>query len=192
MSCPPAIPLPAYSAQCKCTVTSMASAEWNGTVLSANKIAKCGEKGILLLVERGVPGIVDDDEPRVRDRLVVGFAKDRWHKSILVAPDEQSRHRDAVQPFCEMRVVEPRLVGEPRHGAAVLGVKMRADLCHVAEAARGALLVGIKAPQILLDRHAEDVVDRFAAGGYADRADQREARQPRLVAYRQLCGDPAA
>jgi len=57
---------------------------------------------------------------------------------------------------------------------------------------RGPLGIGVKPAQILLDRHAEDVGDRPAVRGNADRADQGQAGEPRGIAHRQLGRDPAA
>jgi hypothetical protein len=97
-----------------------------------------------------------------------------------------------VQPFGEIGVVETRAIGEPRHGRAVFRDQLGIHFRHVADPPRRAFLIGVKPAQILLDRHAEDVGDRLARGGDANRPDQGQAGEPRGAAHRQLSGDPAA
>ena len=97
-----------------------------------------------------------------------------------------------MQPFAEIRAVEARAIGQSRHRCPVLRDQLHIHFRHIADPPRRAFLIGVEAAQILLDRHAEDVGDRLAAGGDANRADQGQARQPCRIAHCQLGGDPAA
>src|SRR4051794_2617922 len=73
--------------------------------------AEGGEKGVLLFVERGVTGIRQHDEARARDQRPVRLAEGGRHDPVGLAPDQQGRHVDPVQPFFQTRVVKARPVG---------------------------------------------------------------------------------
>jgi len=109
------------------------------------KIVEGGEERRPLLVERRVAGSGQYDKPGARDQRAVGLAEFWWHEAVHLAPDEQGRHVDAMQPLAEIGVVETRPVGQPRHGRAILRDQLRVDFRHVADPPRRAFLIGVKA-----------------------------------------------
>ena len=53
-------------------------------------------------------------------RSAIGLAVGLGENLVAVAPYDQRRHVDAVQPLAQLRIVEPRLPGEVRGPELVL------------------------------------------------------------------------
>src|SRR5690348_2371779 len=69
---------------------------------------------------RKMPAARDDLDARSRHQpLELARVRDR-EQPIVLAPYDLHRNVDAVQPLAQVRVVQTRLPGEPRHRVAVL------------------------------------------------------------------------
>ena len=117
----------------------------------------------------------------------------RRHDLVVVAPDDQRRQFDAVQPLLEIGIEPARLPAELRHGEAVpqhhvhlrLARRQRQD-------AVGEGLVVIEVAHRLLRPPDEIVAARHALDADAGRRELDEAAEARAVADQDLGGEPAA
>ena len=75
------------------------------------------DSGLLDMWE--VPALIHHDEARVRQALLPQRRVGRRHDLVIVAPDDQRRQLDAVQPLLKIRIKPARLPAELRHRKAV-------------------------------------------------------------------------
>jgi hypothetical protein len=136
-------------------------------------------------------GVRDHRKHRIGNEAPIGFAEFRRHESVILSPDQQGRHVDAVQPFREVRIHKAR-IGKAHDRAAIAHQQVRIGRREHLQPAPHAIGIEIEPARILFRAHAEHVVQRHAVGGDPDGADEREACQPRGVANRKLGRDPAA
>ena len=142
---------------------------------------------------RDVAAVFDDMQPRARDQRGVRGPM-RWRDElVVVTPNEQRRHADAVQPLVQMRIVEPRMPAEFRGGELVFGVgHQRVVRDRLRERGLRELLVVIEVADQLLARPHEQVAFRHTLHMNADRRRQRQRREPLATAHRDFRCDPAA
>ena len=126
-----------------------------------------------------------DDRLRSGDQALEGEGVFPGNELVVVAPKQQRRHVDAMQPFAQMRIVAARLPHQPCAGGPVLEVGVlelrplrrgdhRLGAVLVVEQVADALLVGAQEGIDLL--HAVDM----DAGG-ADERQRSEAGELRTA-----------
>src|SRR6516165_7990274 len=62
---------------------------------------------------RKMPAVLDNDGTRAWDQPLIGQRMLLWEQPIMIAPEQQRRHTDAMQPFLQLRVVAARLPDQP-------------------------------------------------------------------------------
>ena len=113
--------------------------------------------------------------------------------AVVVAPDQQGRHVDAVQPFGQIRIVAARLPGDLGDRGAVLQrdvFQFRPQ--RACDDVVGLFLIVKEVAQPLLVA-AQERIELLDAGDMeTGGAGQRERGQPLRAAHGELRGDPAA
>ena len=162
---------------------------------SPMKAFELGDEGSRLLDLRQMPAFGDDRPPSSP-----GSAADRRRRSpcgnsrSLVAPDQQRRHVDPVQPFVQVRD-RSRAAARPawRWSCGSSGRRPRAPAAATrAIIASAQLLIVEQVADALLVVAQEGVDLRHALDMDAGGADQRQRGEPAGVAHRKLGRDPAA
>ena len=144
---------------------------------------------------REMPGVGDDLHARAGNlrapRLAIRGADD----AVLLAPQQQRRDVDAVQPALQMRIVHVGLPAEPRECLAAARDAGEFGLRQPHQVALAVRRIGPGQAQILVARHrvhVGDVAVGHAADLDAERIGQHQPGEAPRVAHRHLGGDPAA
>ena len=117
----------------------------------------------------------------------------RRHHLVLIAPDDERRQLDAMQPFLEIGIVPARLPAELGRGEAVLEHRIDLLLGRLQrERDIGISLVVEDVAQQLFAIPDEEIARGHALDADAGRGDERQALGAAPIANEDLGGDPAA
>ena len=147
--------------------------------------SQCGKWPALEMTSMRAPGI------SAAPGLAIGGADD----AVLLAPQQQRRDVDAMQPALQMRVVHVRLPAEPRERLAAARDAGKFGLRQLHQVALAVRRIGPGEAHVLVARHrvhVGDVAVGHAADLDAERIDQHQPAEAPRVAHRHLGGDPAA
>src|SRR2546423_4613984 len=158
-----------------------------------NELEHFARGQLSLLHVRKMAALRDELHLRAWDIACPNLGVTAGQELVVLSPEDERGHLDAMQPALESRVEPARLPAELRRSEAVDECELRfLFIRYLRKHALGEGAVVEEALRRLLRRPDEVVAHGNALDANPRGCDQRERGETRAIAHRQLGGDPAA